>query len=180
MTTPSSVHGHILAVMCDMEVGLATQDQCNPYTLQHIGLQLHSIPIATTIASNLQKVKKQDTQKLKFEKGSRDLKKSKETSSQLEPVKNSYVAMIHQPVIVSSNMQPNACTNKAFSSTSTKFNPYLGWSYHLYILYQSKQELNLVDEPENALFVHAFIYIFELTVTGWCIIDTQLFLTGSS
>ena len=33
---------------------------------------------------------------------------------------------------------------------------------------------------ENALFVHTFGYMVELTVTGWCIIVTQLFLTGSS
>ena len=26
-------------------------------------------------------------------------------------------------------MYPNPCTNKAFSSTSTKFNPYFGWWY---------------------------------------------------
>ena len=30
--------------------------------------------------------------------------KSKETSSQLEPVRDSYVAIMHQPVTVSSNM----------------------------------------------------------------------------
>ena len=30
--------------------------------------------------------------------------KSKETSSQLEPVRNSYVAIMYQPVTVSSNM----------------------------------------------------------------------------
>ena len=33
----------------------------------------------------------------------------------------------------------NTCTNKAFSSTSTRFNPYVGWCYRLaiatYILY---------------------------------------------
>ena len=27
---------------------------------------------------------------------------------------------------------------KAFSNTSTRFNPYFGWCYHLYILYQPK------------------------------------------
>ena len=34
--------------------------------------------------------------------------------------------MIHQPITVSSNMhmQPNTCTNEAFSSTSTRFNSY--------------------------------------------------------
>ena len=47
-------------------------------------------------------------------------------------------------------------TNKAFSGTSTKFNPYFGWYFHLYILYQSKQGLILVDVLDNALFVHAF------------------------
>ena len=31
-------------------------------------------------------------------------------------------------------------------------------------------QLNLVDVLENALFVHAFGYMVELTVTGWCII----------
>ena len=36
-----------------------------------------------------------------FENGSRD---SKETSSQLEQVRNSYVAIMHQPVTISSNM----------------------------------------------------------------------------
>ena len=39
-------------------------------------------------------------------------RKSKETSSQLEPSRNSHVAMMHQPVIVSSNVYPNACTKK--------------------------------------------------------------------
>ena len=57
--------------------------------------------------------------------------KSKETSSQLEQVRNSYVAIMHQPVTVNSSMYPNACTNKAFSSTSTRFNPYFGW-YKIY------------------------------------------------
>ena len=32
-----------------------------------------------------------------------------------------YVAITHQPVNVSSNMQPNACRSKTFSSTSTRF-----------------------------------------------------------
>ena len=64
--------------------------------------------------------------------------KSKETSSQLKPVRNSCVAIMHQPVTVSSNMQPNACTNKAFSRTSTRFNPYFAWCYCLYILYRIK------------------------------------------
>ena len=34
--------------------------------------------------------------------------KSKETSSYLKLVRNSYVAIMHQPVTVSSNIQPNA------------------------------------------------------------------------
>ena len=34
----------------------------------------------------------------------RDRTKSKEASSRLEPVRNSYVAIMHQPVTVSSNM----------------------------------------------------------------------------
>ena len=54
--------------------------------------------------------------KFKFEK----------TSSQLKPVRNSYVAIMYQRVTVSSNKWLNACTNKAFSSTSTRFNPYSG------------------------------------------------------
>ena len=52
--------------------------------------------------------------------------KSKEPNIQFEPVRNSYIAIIYHPVTVSSNMEPNASTNKAFSSTSTKFNPYFG------------------------------------------------------
>ena len=57
--------------------------------------------------------------------------KSKETSSQLKPVRNSYLAIMHQPVTVSLNTEPNTCANKVFSSTSTRFNPYFGW----YIIY---------------------------------------------
>ena len=38
----------------------------------------------------------------------------------------------------------------------------LGWCYHLYILVG----LNLVDVLENALFVHAFVLMSELTGTG--------------
>ena len=29
------------------------------------------------------------------------------------------------------HMQPNTCTNEAFSSTSTRFNPYFGWYKHI-------------------------------------------------
>ena len=63
--------------------------------------------------------------------------KSKETSSQLKPVRNSNVAIMYQPVTISSKMYPNACTNTAFSSTSTRFNVYFGWCYHC-ILYTSQ------------------------------------------
>ena len=78
-------------------------------------------------------------------------------------------------------MQPNTCRNIAFSSASTRFHPYFGWSYHLYTyLYHPKQGINLIDLLENALFVHAFAYMFELTVTGSCIIATQLFPSGLS
>ena len=38
----------------------------------------------------------QDIQKIKFEKGSRDCNKSKKTSSQLEPVRNNYVAIYNE------------------------------------------------------------------------------------
>ena len=41
---------------------------------------------------------------------------SKETSSQLKPVRNSYLTIMHQPVTISSNVYPNAYTNKTFSS----------------------------------------------------------------
>ena len=33
---------------------------------------------------------------------------------------------------------------------------------------------------ENAVFVHAFAYMFELTVTGWCIIATYVFYIAST
>ena len=39
--------------------------------------------------------------------------KSKETSSQFESVRNSYVAIMHQPVTICSTMWSNACTNKS-------------------------------------------------------------------
>ena len=55
-------------------------------------------------------------------------------------------------------------------STSTILNSYFGWCItYIYIFYQPK---NLVDVLENALFVHAFDYTFELIVTGWCIVAT--------
>ena len=42
-----------------------------------------------------------------------------------------------------------------------------------YIFYTSQSRDKIfVDVLENALFVHAFGYMFELTVTGWCIIAT--------
>ena len=51
-----------------------------------------------------------------------------------------YETIMHQPVTVSSSMhmQPNIYTNEAFSSTSTRFNPYFGWCCRLYILYTSQ------------------------------------------
>ena len=56
------------------------------------------------------------------------------------------------------HMQPNTCTNEAFSSTSTRFNPYF------------------VDVLENASFVHVFgcMCMLELTITGWWIIVAYL------
>ena len=48
--------------------------------------------------------------------------KNKETSSQIKPIRSRYVAIMYQPVTVSSNMY---CTNKAFSSTSTRLIPCL-------------------------------------------------------
>ena len=44
--------------------------------------------------------------------------KSKETSSQLETVRNSCIDTMHQPVTVSLNIYPYACINKALSSIS--------------------------------------------------------------
>ena len=40
------------------------------------------------------------------------IKVQKYISSQFKPVGNNYVAIMHQPVTVSSNVYPNACTNK--------------------------------------------------------------------
>ena len=64
--------------------------------------------------------------------------KSKETSSQFESVRNSYVAIMHQPVTFAQPCSKMHVQIKAFSSTSTRFNPYFGWCYHLYILYRPK------------------------------------------
>ena len=73
----------------------------------------------------------------------------------------SYVTIMHQPVTISSNTSNKTYvhTNNAFSSTSTRFNPFFGWWYRLYILYQPKEGLNLVNVLENALFVHKFDYM---------------------
>ena len=74
-------------------------------------------------------------------------------------------------------MQPNTCTNEAFSSTSTRFNPYFGWYKHIRKQqHQPKQGLNLVDVLENASFVHVFscMCMLELTITGWWIIVAYL------
>ena len=51
--------------------------------------------------------------------------RSKQTSNQLEPVTSNTFG----PSCIGyyNNSKPNACTNKAFSSTSMRFNPYFGW-----------------------------------------------------
>ena len=63
-------------------------------------------------------------EKLEFEKGSRDHNKSKRTNNQLEPVTRDNSAPSCIGYCYSS--KPNACTNKAFSNTSIRFNPYFG------------------------------------------------------
>ena len=40
----------------------------------------------------------------------KEVRNAKETNNHLEPVRNSYVAIMHQLITVSSNMYPNACT----------------------------------------------------------------------
>ena len=52
--------------------------------------------------------------------------KSKETSNQFESVRNNYVAIMHQPVTICSTCSQMHVQIKAFSSTSTRFNPYFG------------------------------------------------------
>ena len=54
-------------------------------------------------------------QKIEPEKGSRDhnIIKSKETYSHFQPGRNSYVAIMHRSVTVSSKMHSNACANKS-------------------------------------------------------------------
>ena len=50
---------------------------------------------------------------------------SKQTSNQLEPVaRNTHASSC---IACCYNSKSNACTNKAFSSTSTRFNRYFGW-----------------------------------------------------
>ena len=105
--------------------------------------------------------------KFEFEKGSRDSNESKETSSQLKPVRNSYAAIMHQPVTVSSNIQQNAYTNKALYSLVHLQD--LIPTLECVITYILHQGLNFVDALENALFVHGFGYMVKVTVTGWCI-----------
>ena len=91
----------------------------------------------------------------------------------------------HIPMIYTESiLRYKSCTwfNKAFSSKSTtRCNPYFGW-YKIYKQWhQPKEGLTLVDVLENALFVVCtctWLYVFELTVTGWCIMVT--YIAGSS
>ena len=48
--------------------------------------------------------------------------KSEQTSNQLERVTRNISCIGYSYI-----SKPSACTNKAFSSTSTRFNPYFGW-----------------------------------------------------
>ena len=64
--------------------------------------------------------------KIRIWKGSRNRQcKSKQTSNQLKSVKRNTHAT--SCIDCCYNSKPNAYTNKVFSSTSTKFNPYFGW-----------------------------------------------------
>ena len=73
--------------------------------------------------------------------------KTKENSSQLEPDRNSCITNYNAPACNRQlkHMQPNVCTNKAFSSTSTIFPCYMLCLVLslIYILYQPKQGLKL-------------------------------------
>ena len=107
-----------------------TKQQVQPHKTNVIhthlrGLQLHSIATSYSWYS----IKSKQTRYTKVSYLRKEVGitvKSKGTSSQLKPVRNNYVAIMHQPVITSSNIQPNTCTSKAFSSISTRFNPYRG------------------------------------------------------
>ena len=73
--------------------------------------------------------------------------------------------------------------NKAFFSTSTRYIAHFSQYYHLYIIYQPKRQgLNLTDvlAMENALFVHAFDYMFKLTVTRRSIIVSYIVISSWS
>ena len=54
--------------------------------------------------------------------------KSKETNCQLEPVRNSYAAIMHQPVTISSNTcsQMHAQIKHSLVHLATRFIPYFG------------------------------------------------------
>ena len=73
------------------------------------------------------------------------------------------------------HIQPNICTNKAFSCTSTRLNPYTLAGVVTYMFHTSQSTgINLVDVLHLHMCLAACMCMFELTVTGWWIIVTQL------
>ena len=62
--------------------------------------------------------------------------KSKQTSNQLEPVTRNISTL--SCIDYCYNSKPNACTNKAFSRTSTRFNPYFNWLVCFAYIFQSR------------------------------------------
>ena len=59
---------------------------------------------------------------------------------QLKRVRNTELCNYNSPASMeltlssSMHMQPNTLTHEAFSSISTKFNPYFGWCCRLYVI----------------------------------------------
>ena len=98
---------------------------------------------------------------------------------QLKPVKNTelYVTIIHQPVTVTSNMhvQPNRCTNEAFSSTSTRFNHFSSWCCFIPAKVGIK---SCRCARECFICTCVWLHVLEVTAIGWWIIVTSsVFLT---
>ena len=116
----------LLAVVRSTAEVLIIDDQRNAYTLEKI---LATQYTKLQCSHSQYSIKSSHSQYSIKSKETRYLNKSnlrKEIEIEIKSKETSYVAIMHQSVTVNSNMQPNTCTNKGFSTTSTRFNPCFG------------------------------------------------------
>ena len=128
MATPSSLHDHITSLLLHLARKWEYPHKTNVIHAHLIGLQpCSSYQLHKACYNSIRSKKTTYIKNLNLRKEIGITIKSKETNSLLKAVRNSYVTIMHHPVTGSPNMYQNACTNKAFSSTSTRFNPYFDW-----------------------------------------------------